>query len=137
MFRTLALSGLIAIGIAAAPVATPQARAADPHDITGGAIALGILGAIVVNEQNKRKARQQPTYHAPEPERFHQRLGYTHKHVYHGKHRHDNHVRKHKRKHKRHANTHNNPPRKCLRQRWTNQGWVTYYSNRCLRKHGY
>lgn len=35
-------------------------------------------------------------------------------------------------------NAHNNkPPKKCLRQRYTNHGWKKYYSHRCLKKNGY
>jgi hypothetical protein len=28
-------------------------------------------------------------------------------------------------------------PRKCLRQKWTEHGWVKFYSKRCLRNYGY
>ena len=58
MFRKLALTGLVAAAIAATPIAAPQARAADPHDIIGGALVLGVIGAIIANENRKRDERQ-------------------------------------------------------------------------------
>jgi len=41
-------------------------------------------------------------------------------------------------RHKRHHRVaHRKPPKKCLRQRYTDYGWKKFYSHRCLQKHGY
>lgn len=127
MFRKFALSGLLAASIAATPIAAPQAQAADPHDIIGGALALGLIGALIVNEQNKSKASKQQVYVDPHNQaRTHRHGNRTHTHVYRGHHNHD-----FRRQVKR------SKPRECLRKRWTRDGWVRYYSKRCLRSHGY
>lgn len=139
MFRQLALTALVATAIAAAPIATPQARAADPHDIIGGAVVLGVIGAIIANENRKRHERQRTTtYRYPQPqpevERYHQHRGYTHKHVYHGDHSHRYVKKKRVRREVRNQAYY---PRQCLRQKWTRGGWVTYYSRKCLTRNGY
>lgn len=141
MFRKLALNGLVAAAIAATPIAAPQARAADPHDIIGGALALGVIGAIIVNENRKREERQRTTtYRYPQPKVEHQHdhrhNGYTHKHVHRGDHSRLNSYRP-DRKPPQRVGKKARYPRECLRQKWTQKGWTPFYSASCLRKHGY
>ncbi|MEM7441122.1 MAG: hypothetical protein AAF393_16115 [Pseudomonadota bacterium] len=128
LFRKLALTGLVAASIATAPVATPEAKAAGPEDIFAGALILGTIGALIANDREKKRARQNtPVYVDPVTQpRTHRHGHRTHTHVY--SHQHD-HTKK------RHAKR--NLPRTCLRQRWTNDGWVKFYSKKCLRRHGY
>lgn len=113
MFRKFALSGLIAAAIATAPVATTPARAADAHDIIGGAIALGIIGAIIndINDINDR----------PPPQRVYRKPVPTYQQQY-NTHRHGNVTQR---------------PKECLRQKRVRGGWEKYYSGACLRKYGY
>lgn len=135
MFRQLALSGLLATAIALSPAVTPQARAADPHDILGGAIALGVIGALIVNERNRDDRTSAGHVHTPPPRaaraRSHSHGRYTHTHVYRG---HHDHGKRHVRKRPAQRSVY---PQSCLRQKWTAGGWKRYYSAACLRKHGY
>lgn len=114
MITKFALPGLLAAAIALAPVGAAPARAADPHDIIGGALALGIIGAIIANEAKKAEAARAPAY------------GYHHPPV-----------RYHQPPHRHYRPAPAPLPRNCLRKRWTPRGWVTYYSNACLRKQRY
>ena len=152
MLRKNLLTGLVALSIAAAPVAAPTATAKDNIDkLLIGLVAVGIAGAIV-NEVKHNKKKQKVERHTPvydpHTEDFHPKK----RHVQGDRHRHGNTVHRHKH-HSYHD--HNQPrgrdavgvkkhvykkvqkPRQCLRQRWTNQGWVKFYSKRCLHRHGY
>ena len=88
-----------------------------------GLTAIGIVGAVV-HEKNKRDrqrravTRTQPVYDTYDQPR-------------HKRYKHKKHVHKHKRRHTARL------PNVCLRQRWTENGWVQYYGKRCLRRHGY
>ena len=143
MLRKYTINGLVALSIAAAPVAAPTAMAKDNVDrLLMGLVAIGIAGAIA-NEVNDNKEQRRVERHSPVFDRHvhgdrHRHGNIVHRHAYHGDHY-------HKRKHGRDYKGRNEPhvykkyckPRTCLRQRWTNEGWVKFYSKRCLRQHGY
>lgn len=155
MLRKYALNSLVALSIAAAPVAAPTAMAKDNVDrLLMGIVAIGIAGAIA-NEVKDNKKHQRVERHSPvydtHTEDFrkkkkrrhvhndrHRHGNIVHRHANHGEHFHkrkrgrDYEGRPNKRVHREH-----HKPRNCLRQRWTNQGWVKFYSKRCLRQHGY
>lgn len=135
MLRTYTLTGLLALSIAAAPVTAPTAMAKDNFDrLLIGLAAVGIVGAIV-HEKNKKKEQKRVVHTTP-------------KHRVHNEHhRHGSVVHRHKHGRGHHKGKHvdvrgghkhvDAKPRTCLRQRWTNQGWVKFYSKKCLRNHGY
>ena len=134
MLRKYTLTGLLALSIAAAPVTAPTAMAKDNLDrLLIGLAAVGIVGAIV-HEKNKKKDHKRVVHAAP-------------KHRVHNEHhRHGSVVHRHKHSRSHHKGKHvdarghkhiSAKPRKCLRQRWTDHGWVKFYSKKCLRNHGY
>lgn len=155
MLRKYALNGLVTLSIAAAPVAAPTAMAKDNVDkILLGLVAIGIVGAIA-HEANDKKKQRRVERHTPvfDPHTEDFRPKKKRHHVKGDRHSHGNIVHRHK-----HGGYHNHDrlrgrdgvgvkrkhvykkhqkPRHCLRQRWTNQGWVKFYSKRCLHKHGY
>ncbi len=53
-------------------------------------------------------------------------------HGYHG-----NNHKVHKPKKNKHSHVKRKKPKKCLRQRWTNHGWKTFYGKRCMQERGY
>ena len=141
MLSKYTLTGLIALSIAAAPIATPTAMAKDSMDkFLIGIVALGIAGAIANDvKHNKRKqvAHQTPTRKVHK-ERTHTRRTHNERHRHDGRaHRHSHGDRHHYGDHNQVRKSHhvNRKPRQCLRQRWTDQGWVKFYSKKCLRKH--
>ena len=128
MFRKTALTGLVAAAIATMPLTAAPARAADPHDIIGGAIALGLIGAIIANESNRNDTYSSQRHRTQKKHvTVHRHGNVTHRHVQRGHHYHG----------KRHIKRYTPKPKDCLRQRWTTKGWQKYYSSQCLAKHGY
>lgn len=155
MLRKYTLTGLIALSIAAAPVAAPTAMAKDNVDrLLMGLVAIGIAGAIA-NEVNDKKKQRRVERHSPvyDPHKDEFRKKKKRRHVHNDRHRHGDVVHRHtnhgdhfhKRKrgrdyegrHDTHVYKKHQKPRTCLRQRWTNQGWVKFYSKKCLHRHGY
>lgn len=152
MLRKYTLTGLVALSIAAAPVAAPTAMAKDNIDkLLMGLVAVGVVGAIA-HEANKNKTqrvqRHTPVFD-PHTEDFrpkkrsadrerHRHGDVVHRHVHRGYH---DHARPRSRDDvgvkRKHVHQTYKKPRTCLRQRWTNQGWVKFYSKQCLRQHGY
>ena len=146
MFRKFALNGLVAAAIATAPIAVPSASARDNFEnFLLGLTAIGIVGAVV-HEKNKkdrqRRVRQQPVQDPHPVTRYeqHRHGDVVHKHPHGDRHhrgghnvhhKHKKHVRKHKKRH------HQRLPNECLRQRWTENGWVQFYGKRCLKRYGY
>ena len=126
MLRKYTITSFIALSIATAPLTTPAAMAKDNVDrFLIGLVTIGIAGAIA-NEvsDNKKQWRVEP--HSP-------------KNNSHTKHFHKKKKRHHHRHHhagSKHVHHHHYKPRTCLRQRWTNHGWIKFYSKRCLRQHG-
>ncbi|MEM6619387.1 MAG: hypothetical protein AAF631_08810 [Pseudomonadota bacterium] len=135
MFRKIALSSVLAAAVAALPLGGGQARAADPHDIIGGAIALGVIGAIIAHERDKDRrvtvTRRAPDYHHRDRGTLHRHGNVTHRHVITGRHSHGHQKVAPKRQVRKSL------PRTCLRQRWTRDGWQTFYKSSCLRRLGY
>lgn len=128
MFRTLSIAGITAIALAAAPQA--QARSKFDNFLLG-ATAIAILG-IAVNQSKARPAPITQPYEQP-----------RHHHT-----RHPVRAQKHITIHKPNKTiykdvyiTRVDKPKNCLRQRWTNSGWVTYYGEQCManynRNHDY
>lgn len=154
MLRKYTLTGLVALSIAAAPVAAPTAMAKDNIDrLLMGLVAVGVVGAIA-HEANKNKTqrveRHSPVYDGHKKElrkkkkrhhangNRHRHGNVVHSHANNGNHYHKrNQDRDYKGRTGTHANKKLHKPRNCLRQRWTNQGWVKFYSKKCLRQHGY
>jgi len=121
MFRTLTITGITAIALAAAPMMVPQASARSDLDrFLIGATAIAIIGAIA-SDHNKKK-RQAITHTYVEPPRH----TYEHKH----KRKHA-----HKKEYKKVVTTRTTKPKRCLRQKWRNNGWVTYYGRQCMSKY--
>ena len=139
MFRSITLTGVLAAAIAFAPVTAPTAQARDNADrFIIGVTALGILGAIL-HESNKRDREVYQT-HTPR-KKVHKPRKQTHTHD--GRHRHGNIVHKHVHGKGHHHGSHVKrrghsqvDKRVCLRQKWTRNGWVKFYSQPCLKKHG-
>ena len=141
MLRKYALTGLIALSISAAPIATPTAMAKDGMDkLLIGIVALGIAGAIANDvKHNKRK---QVAHQIP-PRKVNKKRTHTRR-AHNERHRHDGHAHRHSHGNRHHYGDHNQArsshhvdrkPRQCLRQRWKDHGWVKFYSKKCLRKH--
>ncbi len=140
MFRKYLTTSLVALSIAAAPVSAPTAMAKDNLDkFLIGLTAIGILGAIA-HESNKNRSHTTVTTH-PKPNH-----NYNHNHntTYAERHRHGNVVHTHAHKHGHHHGGHvqvSKPkhvhvrPKHCLRQKWTRNGWVKFYSQSCLNSH--
>ena len=123
MFRTLSIAGITAIALAAAPQA--QARSNFDNFLLG-ATAIAILGIAA----NQSKARPAPVTHPYEPPRHNQHrqpVQKTQKHIVIQK--------KNKTVYKDVYITRVAKPKHCLRQRWTNSGWVTYYGKQCIAKY--
>ncbi len=124
MLRKYTITSFLTLSIAAAPLATPAAMAKDNVDrFLIGLATIGIVSAIA-NEVSDNKKQWRVERHSPEtdPQRAHSHKKKKHHHHHAGsKHVHHNHYK----------------PRTCLRQRWTNDGWVKFYSKRCLRQYGY
>ena len=125
MLRKYTITSFLTLSIAAAPLATPAAMAKDNVDrFLIGLATIGIASAIA-NEVSDNKKQWRVERHSPEtdPQRAHSHKKKKHHHHHHAgsKHVHHNHYK----------------PRTCLRQRWTNDGWVKFYSKRCLRQYGY
>lgn len=141
MFRTLTIIGITAIAMAAAPVLAPQADARSDLDrFLIGATAIAIVGAIAADHNKKKRRAVNQQY--VEPPRYNRHRNHNrHQTRHQNRHRHqDRYQSRHHRDHRQHQNRHaQNPvqiyPKQCLRQRWGNHGWVTYYSNKCLSRH--
>lgn len=130
MFRKLALTSVVAAAIATLPVATPTASAdVKTRNLLAGAAAIAIIGAIAADKERKRHSHT-TRRHVPEPVVVQPRK----KHRKHVKHRHG-------RTKGYHAHSGGKriyqKPRQCLRQKWTERGWVQFYGKNCLRKFGY
>lgn len=112
MFRTLTITGITAIALAAAPIMAPQAAARSDLDrFLIGATALAVFGAIA-SSHNKPQHVVTKRYVAP-PRHIH----------------HHNVVKK------KVIITRTAKPKHCLRKRWSHGGWVTYYGKKCLTAH--
>lgn len=143
MLRKLALTGALTAALAASPLASQSVRAADAHDIIGGAIAIGILGAIIADQRDRHSSKQRVVIED-------RPVQYEHDHR---PHRQKRHHRKHRHEARRHVeysqydhfrgerrvsrSEWRQAKRECTRQRWTDQGWETYVSQRCLSNLGY
>lgn len=141
MLRKLTLSGLLAFSLAAAPIAAPNAMARDNGDkFLLGLLAVGIAGAIAhdINTRDRNTTTATKPHAGKSSHKKH--------HVHAGRHRHGNMFHSHAHGPNHHTGRHNQPthrqhvrkkPNTCLRQKWTDRGWVKFYSKTCLRNHGY
>ena len=108
--RNIIIGGAAAFAIAAAPLATPKAQASDKFD----GLAIGILAAALIGiaaHEHKKSKREKVITHRNTP-----------KVVYNQHHK------------KKHVHRTNRKPKRCLRKKWTNHGWKTYYGKSCLAK---
>ena len=139
MLRKYTITSFVALSIAATPLATTAAMAKDNVDrFLMGLVTIGIASAIANevsnNEKQWRIERPSPVFdlHKTDPnkKKRHRHDDVVHHHDYKGHHH-------HKYIGSQHVHHKHRKPRTCLRQRWTNEGWIKFYSKRCLRQHGY
>jgi len=116
MFRTLTITGITAIALAAAPIMAPQAAARSNLDnFMIGATALAVIGAIA---SNNNKQQQVVTKQYVAPPRYTHHYGQRNNVVQ-----------------KKVIITRTAKPKHCLRKRWSHGGWVTYYGKKCVANH--
>ena len=108
------LLALVTIGAIATTGITP-AQAGPNDDLVKFLVGATIIG-VLVNEANK--ANQAATVN---------RAPTTHVHRHHVQ----------KPKVVRHAAIYPRKPNQCLRQRWTEYGWKTYYAKNCMKNRGW
>ena len=94
--------------IATAGLAPAQARAGGDDGLVRFLVGATIIG-ILVNEANKANRAKQPH---PHPKQVKPRPV-------------------------RHAAVYPRKPNQCLRQRWTEYGWKTYYARNCMQNRGW
>ncbi len=140
MIRAFAITGLTAIAIATSPVATTEAHADKAFDnFLAGVATVAIIGGIVHHEkkkQRRRAAASQSQHHYHDQDHHqHNRQRVRHSHNHRGVHVHHGSQTNHRSVLRTVEVTNNRRPKQCLRQRWTNHGWVQYYAKKCLRKH--
>ena len=142
MLRLVAITSITAIAVAFSPISAPAAKADGDFDkFLAGAALIAVLGGIALNKQ-KRKSRdatqvhrQVPAYTPPKHSRQTQRQKIRHEHGQRGVHVHHGKKNNHNRILKEVTIRDNHRPKKCLRQKWTQDGWVSFYNKKCLRRH--
>lgn len=111
--KTKLIAFTTATAIAFSGITAAPAQAGPDEDLIRFLIGAAIVG-VVINEANKNN----------QPVTVTTNNGHYKKKA----------KRKHHKKHHAHKK---NKPRECLRQRWTNHGWKTFYGKRCMINHGW